>query len=79
MTADRLPLRPLVSRPPIRDVTRIIYVRGGRGGHQVALVLACGHWVTRRRPPVHLAKGLACIGCVVERVIREDAEEAKKP
>jgi hypothetical protein len=64
-------------RPPIRDVLRIIYIRGAHGARQVALVLECGHWITRRRPPVHLAKGLACVGCVVEKVLREDAEEAK--
>lgn len=64
-------------RPPLRDVTRIVYVRGMRGGHQVALVLECGHWVTRRRPPVYLAKGVHCIGCIVEKVVREDAEQAK--
>jgi hypothetical protein len=59
-------------RPPIRDVTRIIYVRGMRGGHQVALVLDCGHWITRRRAPVHLAKGLGCIGCLVQKHIEAE-------
>lgn len=60
-------------RPPIREVKRIVYIRGGRGGHQVALVLECGHWVTRRRAPVHLAKGLHCVGCIVAKVLQDDA------
>ena len=61
-------------RPPLQDVTRIVYVRGGRGGRRVALVLACGHWITRRRAPVHLAKGIACTGCLVQRAIDEEAQ-----
>ena len=61
---------------PVQDVLRIIYVRGMRGGRQVALVLACGHWVTRRRAPQYLAKGIACIGCLVEKALKEDASEA---
>lgn len=66
-----------MTRPPVQDVTRIVYIRGARGGRQVALVLACGHWITRRRAPVHLAKGIACTGCLVEQAIRDDAREAK--
>jgi hypothetical protein len=61
-----------MNRPPIRDVTRIVYVRGMRGGHQVALVLSCGHWITRRRAPVHLAKGLGCVGCLVHKQLEAE-------
>jgi hypothetical protein len=66
-----------MTRPPLQDVVRIVYVRGARGGRQVALVLACGHWMTRRRPPQHLSKGIACTGCLVQRAI--DAEAETKP
>ena len=61
-------------RPPIQDVVRIVYIRGARGGRQVALVLACGHWITRRRAPQHLSKGVACTGCLVQRAIDADRE-----
>jgi hypothetical protein len=60
-------------RPPLRDVRRIIYVRGARGGRQVALVLECGHWITRRRAPRYLEKGIACIGCLVQKHIDAEA------
>lgn len=65
-----------MSRPPIQDVIRLVYVRGGRGGHQVALVLSCGHWMLRRRAPVHLAKGIACVGCLVQKTIDDEIAEA---
>ena len=69
---------PSYERPPRRDVTRIVYVRGGRGGRQVALVLECGHWVVRRRAPVHLAKGLSCIGCLVEKHVKTAEKEGTR-
>jgi len=66
----------MLRHPPRQDVIRIIYVRGARGGRQVALVLSCGHWITRRRAPQHLAEGLACIGCLVEQALKDDAAES---
>ena len=58
-------------RPPLKDVIRVVNVRGMRGGHQVALVLSCGHWITRRRVPALLGRSFGCIGCLVEKAMLE--------
>jgi hypothetical protein len=54
---------------PMRDVVRIMHVRGTRGGHQLVCLLECGHWISRRARPGRF--GVQCFGCVIEAEIRK--------
>lgn len=46
---------------PMREVVRLIRVKGARRGHLLACLLECGHWCTRRQKPGRF--GVACAAC----------------
>jgi len=55
-----------MDKPPLHKVTRVVDVRGPRGGNINVLVLECRCFVTRRlksgAPP---PDAVACIGCFI--------------
>lgn len=61
---------------PLREVVRVVEVRGPRGGTIHALVLSCGCFMTRRlkdgkRPPLEVP----CLACFVNASVRKKLEE----
>ena len=59
----------IASEPPIRDVVQVLDVKGPRGGWLLVLVLACGHWHTRKKLPA--TKRAPCVGCLVESAMKK--------
>ena len=60
---------------PMRDVVRILDVKGPRRGRQLVCLLECGHWISRRARPGRF--GVACFGCVIEAELRKGRSEKR--
>lgn len=54
----------------MRAVVRIVYAQGPRRGRQMACILECGHWMTRRQRPGRF--GVGCVCCLVQEELEKD-------
>lgn len=57
-----------MTEAPPREVTKVLELRGKRGGITLVHVLTCGHWTALRIAIPR--KSVACIGCWVDEQLK---------